>query len=65
MQLLDRFNVKVEPEGEELVRVSVTQFGATASKIMTQYKFDTYPKCFLIEELHRAAIHKAVEGAKQ
>jgi len=62
--MLDTFNILIEPEGEELVRVSATFHGATFSKIMTPYRLDTTPKCFLVEELYRGAIHKAVEAAK-
>jgi hypothetical protein len=62
--MLEKFDIVIEPEGDELLRLSLEFKSQQVVKIMTHYKFETTPKCFLIEDMWRDVIHKAVEAAK-
>lgn len=62
--MIEHFNIKKTRESEELIRLSLTVHGVTVTRIMTDYRYETTPKCFLVEDMHREAIHKAVEGYK-
>ena len=63
-KFLQKFDIVIEPEGDDLLRLSLRFKGQQMVLIMTHYKFETTPACFLVEEMYRGAIHKAVEAQK-